>query len=149
MMKILRLIAVLGLAFNGVAVSASEDPACAQLDHTFQSYTAGQLRAIAGTCDDKSVARLFYNRAYHKDLLSEGRALSGIITSNAEPDGYHVTSYRLYIALVEELSFQWFPEPNARVAFLNKVYERRGEVIELRLHGYDRLADALDSKYLN
>jgi hypothetical protein len=148
MMKMLRLIASLGLAFSGVA-AAGQDPACEQLDHTFQSYTAEQLRAIAGTCHEKSVARLFYNRAYHKDLLSEGRALSGIITRNAEPAGYHVASYRLYIALVEELSLQWFPKAEDRVAFLNEVYERRGEVIELRLHGYDRLADALDSKYLN
>jgi hypothetical protein len=147
-MKMLRWIAVVGMVFSGVA-AASQDPACEQLDRTFQTYTAGQLRAIAGTCHKKSVARLFYNRAYHKDLLSEGLALSGIITKNAEPDGYHVTSYRLYIALVEELSLQWFPKAKDRVAFLNKVYERRGEVIELRLHGYDRLADALDRKYLN
>lgn len=147
-MKMLRWIAVVGMVFSAVA-AASQDPACEQLERTYQTYRASQLRAIAGTCYKKSVARLFYNRAYHRDLLSESQALSGIIIKNAEPTGYHVESYRLYIALVEELSFQWFPKADDRVAFLNEVYERRGEVIELRLHGYDKLADALDRKNLN
>jgi hypothetical protein len=48
---------------------------------------------------------------------------------------------------VEELALQWFPKAKERVNFLNQVYEHRGEVIELRLHGYNKLADALDEKF--
>ena len=107
---------------------------------------SNQWRSIAGTCHKHAVAKLFYNRAYHNNLLSEGKTLSGIITQNAEPGGYHIIAYRLYIAMMEELSMQWFPNGAQRVAFLSRVYEHRGEVIELRLHGYDRLAYALDRK---
>jgi hypothetical protein len=147
MMIVIRLLLTLYVGVICGQAWAGEDSACGQLDRTFQNSPAYELRAIAGTCDNKDVAKLFYNRAYHKDLLNEGKVLSGLITRNTDSTTHHITSYRLYIALVEELALQRYTNAKDRVRFLNRVYEHRGEVIELRLHGYNKLADALDEKF--
>lgn len=54
----------------------------------------------------------------------------------------------MYIAMLEEFAPLYYPDIQQRVKFLNMIYERRSEVVELRLHGYDKLADALERKIL-
>lgn len=145
-MNTIRLLAILSVIFP-VCVLAAEDPACSTPGKTFLEHNASELRKIAASCDTPDVARLFYNRAYHKDLLAEGKVLSGLINLKDE-SVYQLTAYRLYIALVEEMAAQYYPDIQQRVEMLNKIYERRGEVVELRLRGYDKLADALERKML-
>ena len=145
-MTLIRALVISILIFPGYLL-ASEDPACSTPDATFLETGATKLRHIAASCTDPGVSRLFYNRAYNKDLLAEGNILSGLETLN-DQSGYLITSYRLYIALVEELAPLYYPDMKQRVAFLNKVYERRGEVMELRIRGYDKLADALEKKLI-
>jgi hypothetical protein len=139
--------AILIMVFTNVA-AAKENPACHDQNFNHINTSAGELRAIAVTCEEKAVARLFYNRAYHKELLSEGKVLSGIILHNTESNDYELIAYRLYIAMVEELAPLYYPDVKQRIEILNKVYERRSEVIRLRLRGNDRLADALERKML-
>lgn len=78
------------------------------------------------------------------DDQSEGKALSGIIFYNRETSYYQLTASRLYIAMVEELAPLYYPDVQQRVKFLNTIYERRNEMVELCLKGNDRLADALE-----
>jgi len=146
-MKSLQLFAVLAIVFTTTAV-AKESPACLDQQSTYINNSANELRSIAKSCKDKKIARLFYNRAYHKYLLSEGKALSGMILYNSEASDYQLAAYRLYIAMVEELAPLYYPDAQQRIEFLNTVYERRSEVVELRLKGNDRLADALERKML-
>ncbi|WP_455365337.1 hypothetical protein [Kaarinaea lacus] len=151
-MKSLHLFVVLAMFFTHAvlakAVFAKENPACQDQQSSYINSSATELRDIAATCEDKAIARLFYNRAYHKYLLSEGKALSGMILYNSEASDYQLTAYRLYIAMVEELAPLYYPDVRQRIEFLNTVYERRSEVVELRLKGNDRLADALERKML-
>ena len=137
-------ILVLIMPFN---LLAEENPACAIPGSLFTEKSANELRSIAASCNAPNVARLFYNKAYHKDLLAEGKILARIDTINNQ-SGYQITAYRLYIALVEELAPVYYPDINQRIDFLNQVYERRGEVVELRIRGYDKLADALEKKLM-
>jgi len=146
-MKSLSLFAILLMNFTGAAFAA-EKPACHDQESTYINSSASELREIAKSCENKSMARLFYNRAYYKYLLSEGKALSGIVLYNSESSDYQLTAYRLYIAMVEELALIYYPNVEQRIDFLNTVYERRSEVVELRLKGNDRLADALERKKL-
>lgn len=145
-MKVVQILAVLTVLLPGYLL-ASENPACSSPDSTYIDSSATTLRKIAVTCTDSEIARLFYNRAYHKDLLAEEKVLSGLDTVNDE-SRYEITAYRLYIALLEELAPFYFPELGQRVSFLNQVYEKRGEVVELRIRGYDKLADALERKLM-
>jgi hypothetical protein len=89
---------------------------------------------------------LFYNRAYHSDLLEEGKTLSNLISYFGQDIKRHFEAYRLYIALIEQFAPYWYPDATERAAFLNTEYDRRGEVVELRLHGYDRLADLKEQR---
>lgn len=145
-MKAIKLLTVLSMIFP-VCVMAIEDPACSTPGATFIEHSASELRQIAASCQEPAVARLFYNRAYHKELLAEGKLLSGLINLKEKYE-YELTAYRLYIALVEEMASQYYPDVQQRIEVLNKVYEHRGEVVELRLRGNDRLADALERKML-
>jgi len=146
-MKSLPLFAILLLIFTGTA-NATEKPACRDQENSYINSSASELREIAESCENKSMARLFYNRAYYKYVLSEGKSLSGIVLYNSESSDYQLTAYRLYIAMVEELAPLYYPKVQQRVDFLNTVYERGTEVVELRLKGNDRLADALERKKL-
>jgi len=146
-MKSLYLLVVLIMVSSSAAL-ANESPACHDHESSYINSSAKELRSIAVSCEDKGIAQLFYNRAYHKYLLSEGKALSGIILHNSESSAYQFTAYSLYIAMVEELAPLYYPDAQQRIEFLNTVYERRSEVVELRLKGNDRLADALERKML-
>ena len=136
-MKSVSLIAGLILIFSNAAI-ANENPACRDQQSHYINSSASELRSIAVSCEDKNMARLFYNRAYHKYLLAQGKALSGIILHNTESTDYQLTAYRLYIAMVEELAPLYYSDAQERIEFLNTVYERGSEVVELRLKGNDQ-----------
>jgi hypothetical protein len=127
-------------------LKAKEHEACSNLDYPYQTHSSKELRAIAATCRSDSISRLYYNRAYHVDLLHEGETLSQIIALHSRDMRRHIEAYRFYIALLEAFSTSWYPDPDARAAFLNKEYDGLGEVAELRLHGYDRLADVKEKQ---
>ncbi len=146
-MKLFQQLSILGLVISSVAV-ASEHPACENYDQPFYSQSAKALRAIAESCQDEAVSRLYYNRAYFQDLIAEGKVLSNIILHNTESSDYQLTAYRLYIALLEGIAPLYYPDSHQRIMFLNTVYEQRSDVFELRLHGYDKRADILESKIL-
>ncbi len=46
--------------------------------------------------------------------------------------------------MLEALAPLWFPDADARIEFLRNEYDHRGEVVELRLRGFDRIADRLE-----
>jgi hypothetical protein len=119
----------------------AEHEACSNLEYAYHSHTSQQLRAIAATCHSEPISRLYYNRAYHEDLLQEGETLSQIVALFSRDMRRHIEAYRVYIALIEAFAPSWYADADSRAVFLNKEYDRRGEVTELRLHGYDRLAD--------
>ena len=78
-----------------------------------------------------------------------GLTISGISLYNSESSDCQLTAYRLFIAMVEELASLYYPDIKQRIEFLNKIYEERSEVVELRLQGNDRLADALERKFFS
>jgi hypothetical protein len=131
----------------GVAVAyGTQHPACRDIDYPYSQHTPVQLRDIAASCRSEAVAQLYYHRAYHAELLAEGDALSGRIPHRQQQAANYLNAYRLYIALIEAFAARRMPNPLDRVRFLNAEYERHAEVVELRLHGYDKLADRLEKQ---
>lgn len=140
----MRILAGLLLCCVGTAsVTANEHPACRDLDMRYEMFSPEKLRDIAESCTDKKLRTLFYHRAYHADLIEESQAYAGLETFRKNTIKESITSYAMYIALVEALSSSWFPDLMKRAAFLNNQYETHTEIAELRLHGYDNLAERL------
>lgn len=123
---------------------AEEHRACRDVDFAYRHFSAGELRAIAASCSEKSMANLYYSRASRRDLIQEADTLSVLSFADGDNRSERFRAYRLYLALVEEFSKLWFPARRRRIAFLNSEYERWGDVAELRLHGYDNVADRLE-----
>lgn len=127
----------------------AEPGACRDPDYDHFGLSAAQLRQIASQCTNESVARLFYNRAYHLDLVHRAQAQSDLIGYSPQHGQYLITpqrvrqvrTYRLYMTFIEQLAPGWFADMEEKVAFLNSEYDRHGELAELRLKGYDHLAD--------
>jgi hypothetical protein len=127
---------------------AQEHPACRDIDYAYQDHSSASLRAIAASCRYRDVAYLYYNRAYHADLLARADSLSSLIpySGREREKQYDMVSYRYYMAMVESLSSLWFKDPVSRLRFLNLEYDRRSEIAELRLKGYDHIADRLERR---
>lgn len=142
-MNIFRVLALAMLVVNGV-VHAAEHPACHDLDAPYVRHSSSQLRAIAASCRSGAIANLYYHRAYHADLLVEGETLAGLITYAKRDSAHHFDAYRSYVVMIEALAPIWYPDRLERAVFLNAEYERCAEVAELRLHGYDMVADRLE-----
>jgi hypothetical protein len=142
-MKASGILFVATMAVWGLA-QADEHPACRDLDFPYASLSSGELRVIARSCAKEEIASLYYRRARHAELLDEGEVLSGLIPYSRREQSSHFDTYRIYIAFLEAFAAVWYPDAGARAAFLNKEYDRLGEVAELRLRGYDNLADRLE-----
>jgi hypothetical protein len=142
LVKLLMLMLLLLLASGGVY--AQEHLGCKDFEYRYEAHSSEELREIAASCKSKSIANLYYNRAYHVDLVLEASVFNGLVVYSGDSSRVRIDSYRLYIALLEQMAPIWFPDISARVAFLNHEYDRRGEIARLRLRGYDRVADQLE-----
>lgn len=142
-MKFVKLLMLVTLTASGIA-RAQEHHACRNAVYEYHGHTSEELRTIAATCKSTPVANLYYNRAYHADLVSEAATLAGLIAYSDDSSRTRFEAYRLYIALLEQLAPIWYPDPAARIAFLNREYDHRVEIAGLRLLGYDHVADHIE-----
>jgi len=142
-MKHIKLLMLLAMTASST-VLAQEHPACSNPAYHLEAHTPADLRDIAASCQSKSIATLFYNRAYHADMVQEAATLAGLIAYSDDRGKEQFDAYRLYMALLENMTPIWYPDSEARVAFLNREYDRRGEIARLRLRGYDHVADHLE-----
>lgn len=53
-------------------------------------------------------------------------------------------TYQIYIGLIEAFAATLYPDPVERLNFLTQEYSRQIEIAELRLRGYDNLADRME-----
>ncbi len=128
--------------------SANEHSACVNPDYFYRHHSPAELRAIADTCISGNYAQLYYNRAYHIELLSDATSFSRLTGNTSARNEAVLLSYQLYIAMIEELAPLWYPDKSTRIDFLNMNYRLRGEITELRLDGYNTTADQLEQRTL-
>ena len=113
-----------------------EPAACRNLDFDYTHLSVSELTEVAAACDDEAMAKLYYNRAYYADLLA-----SDASTGFDSRLSYLTQSHRLYMGMVEAFAPHWYPDKNARLAFLNGQYEQMAAIAELKLRQIKRLAD--------
>lgn len=142
-MKLVKCLILLVLPATG-GVYAQEHPGCSDFEYRYEAHSSEELRRIAASCKSKSIANLYYNRAYHADLILEASVFNSLVVYSNSSNKVRLESYSLYMALLEHMAPIWYPNTSARVAFLNHEYVRRGEIARLRLRGYERAADQLE-----
>ncbi|MEN8176395.1 MAG: hypothetical protein ABFS23_11570 [Pseudomonadota bacterium] len=133
------------LLFSG-NTGAEEHKACTEIHLEYDSTEATELRQIAESCEQREVALLYYNRAYHKELLQDLNTLSGMQTVQRSNAGWHPDIHRNYIALVELFTPIYAKDSLAGARILNAAYGHALEIAELRLRGYDRIAAKLEAQ---
>jgi hypothetical protein len=138
---------LLALALTALDAPAGEAPECIRAPFEHAGHSPRQLRAIAAACPERIMARLYYNRAYHLELLEDFRALGSLISYGGAGSSIHAEAYRTLIGLYEAFArAAWQRSGGAQViAALNDGYEKATAVAELRLKGQDNLADHLAS----
>jgi len=117
---------------------------CPDLATSHEQFTSNELKNIATACKSESIKQLFYNRAYHKELISESRYLFRLIPHSEQNSNHRLYAYHIYISMIEAMAPIWYPDAEARAQFLNNEYELQNEIAELRINGYDQLADRLE-----
>ena len=147
-MKLVKLLMLLTLLASAPAL-AQEHPACRNVAYHYETHTPEELRSIAKSCKTVPIANLYYNRAYHADLVTEATTLARLIAYSDNSSNVHFEAYRLYMALLEQMAAIWYPDSADRVAFLNREYDQRVEIAGLRLRGYDHVAEHLERTIIN
>jgi len=142
-MSLVRYLILLAATASG-SVLAQEHTACSDFEYGYQVHSPDELRRLAASCKSASVANLYYNRAYHADMVHEAIVLSGLIDFTDSSSQVRFEAYRMYMAMLEQLVPLWYPSPESRAAFLNREYDKSGEIAALRLRGYDQMADHLE-----
>lgn len=134
---------MLGLAglLSGPGAIAGPADDC---DHPF-AYSAGyspqQFRQVAKKCDRTEIANLFYNRAYHAELLHKFRLLKRLHAHQPNHDLTHYHTQRIFIALSEAFARRaWEQGTTQAIEQLNRQYDHSIEIAEYQLRGYDTLA---------
>ncbi|MEW8029683.1 MAG: hypothetical protein AB2792_16125 [Candidatus Thiodiazotropha sp.] len=145
-----RFIGVLFFLFSGILHAADEHIACQQ-PNAYAGYDVETLLLIARSCRVSEVADLYYNRANHirqvEEYLRFEQSLNNLGGSGSIA---YIDSYRIHIALAEALLGKALtPYATQALSRLNRIYERSGEIAELRFKGYDLIANGLQRRTRN
>jgi hypothetical protein len=127
------------LADHALATPANGCPDA--FDTGVQQASPAQLRSIAADCDDPSVAALFYNRAYHAELLDDLALLARLHRAGSNTDRLHWEQRRIYIALAETFAAEAAGSNSQIADQLNLAYEESIRIAERAINGYERMAD--------
>ena len=120
---------------------ADRQPCDTPFNHSANSLSAEQQRQIAELCGESAIASLYYNRAYHQELLQKFRVINRLQSHQPNADLAHYHSQRLFIALSEAFAERaWVAGDPDAVSALNRQYDHSIEITEYQLKGYDRLA---------
>lgn len=136
------------LVFLSSSIAAAEYSACTNPDHPFQKLSHTELQTIAKSCHSKKMAQLYYNRAYHKHVITKAKALADLDSQASNANRQSIISHSLYMAMIEEFAKIWIPNQTTRIEFLNSSYLHHDEILELRLQGQNKQADQIERQAL-
>lgn len=105
---------------------------------------SAMLRAFADACAESKHSALFYNRAYHAEVIDELAMLAAMQKGYASSDRRRLEASRVFIGLAEAFAARAWREPEqaarkAALGALNRAYEAAIQDAEHTLHGFDLL----------
>jgi hypothetical protein len=132
--------------FSGALAAVDEHVAC-QHPNTYENYGVETLLSIAQSCKVTEVADLFYNRANHIRQVEKYFQFEHSLNKRDTESIAYIDSYRIHIGLAEALLGKALTaESTQTLSRLNRIYERSGEIAELRFRGYDLLAKGIQQR---
>jgi hypothetical protein len=130
-----------------IVMAAGPRPGCQTPVFSQMPVDSIELRAIATSCPPGPIADLWYNRAYHAELLQRYRSAMQLEVYRPQDDVRNYHSYRIFIDLSEAMAEHTMSADSLdTVVWLNSIYDRAGEIAEMRLRGYDLQADRLEAR---
>jgi hypothetical protein len=143
-----RILSALFILYSSALLADEEHVAC-QHPNAYADYSASTLRLIAQSCKVSEVADLFYNRASHLRQLEKYVLFEQRLNNLGDRESIaYIDSYRIHIGLAEALLNKTLsPDATLTLSRLNQIYERSGEIAELRFRGYDLLANRLNKHH--
>ena len=141
-MKGLLVGAVLG--FQVVSLAAGDGPVCNQAVSSGDPEVLGQLSAILLHCAHPGLTRLHHNRTQLIELMHDFNSLNRAVSADKSAQANY-EAYRIFIALAESFAVQAMAAGDlTALDRLNETYRRYIELTELRLKGYDLIANRLE-----
>ena len=139
-----RLVFIISFLLTATALRAEQHAACDKPNLQDLDRSAKRLHAIAETCERPEISRLFYKRAYMRELLDQYEQLNETISTNDESQASYET-YRILIGLVEAFAGGALSGGDTRMlSRLSRTYDHYIEIAELRLKGYDLIANRME-----
>jgi hypothetical protein len=119
------------------------DPPFARLAQTMAA-SSEHLRALAAGCADPELARLFYSRAYHAEVVDDLNRLAQLQKGYASNDQRRLESTRIFVGLAEAFAEKaWHGSAGAvradTIRALTQAYDRTIDDVELTIRGFDLL----------
>jgi len=127
------------------AQGADDHAACNTVTYNWFDHSSDELRHIASTCESGYFSELNFHRAYYIDLVNEATATAGLIDYVRTENRANLSAYKFHMMLAEQLARHLYPTRVGQLLFLNGEYEVNNEIAELRLRGYNNLADRLSA----
>jgi hypothetical protein len=133
------------ISFLSVCPVYAEPPsACDRPSLEDLEISAEQLCAIAETCKRPEVAKLYYKRAYLREILDEYDQFNAMISADQTSQA-NFEAYRILIGLAEAFAAEALSKGDVDVlSRLSRTYDRYIEIAELRLKGYDLIANRME-----
>jgi len=95
-------------------------------------------------CEDPKLSQLNDNRAQLFELMSDFNSLNQAVSADKTTQAYY-QAYRIFIALAESFAVQAMARGDLEVlSRLNETYRQYIEITQLRLKGYDLIANRLE-----
>jgi len=138
-----KLLLCLSLCFSPNLFGAEEHPVCNDASHDWLRHTAERLRELAASCQSSRFSELNFHRAYYRDLVSESDAAAALIDYNRSEGRSNLRAYAFHMLLTEQMARHYFPTMAGQLSYLISEYEKKNEIAELWLRGYNNLANRL------
>ncbi len=138
-----KLLLCISLCCSPNLFGSDEHPVCTNASHDWHHYAAERLRKLAASCHSPRFSELNFHRAYYRDLVNEGAATASLIDYSRSEGRANFSAYTLYMLLTEQMARHYYPTTTGQLNFLIGEYEKRNEIAELWLRGYNNLANRL------
>lgn len=139
--RILLILGVMGALLTTAGAAIADHKDCSNPFANSSDDTPKLMRQVAENCGETAIANLFYNRAYHAELLQKFQVIHRLQSHQPNHDLTHYHTQRMFIALSEAFAQRAWEHGNEQaIRDLNRNYDRSIEIAEFQLKGYDMLA---------
>ena len=136
------IVLVAGMAGKSVA---GEHPACLDIDFPYRTLSSAELKSIADSCNEGTIADLYFQRARYTELAEDHAVMNRMERVQKNRNDWTVEQDQLFQTLVEIFTAQRNMPEEQRTQVLGRALDHTIAVSELRLRGYDRQAKRLEA----